>query len=120
MDAFELADLVAQRTDSGKLYLEFLRVPALSAGLYQLTAGSADPQQPHSEDEVYYVIGGRGSIRVGSEDRPVQAGSLIYVPALVEHRFHSISEDLTVLVLFAPAEYSLRREVFAPASPESA
>jgi mannose-6-phosphate isomerase-like protein (cupin superfamily) len=104
MDAFELSDLLEQRKQSGRLYLEFLRVPALSLGLYALPAGGVDPQKPHSEDEVYYVVSGKGTVRVGAEDRPVQAGSIIFVAAGVEHRFHTISEDLTLLVYFAPAE----------------
>jgi mannose-6-phosphate isomerase-like protein (cupin superfamily) len=95
-----------QRGQSGKLYQEFLRQPSMSAGLYELVAGASDPQQPHTEDELYYVITGRASILVGEEDRAVAAGSLIFVPAGVVHRFHSITEDLSVLVFFAPAEYS--------------
>jgi hypothetical protein len=53
MDAFELSTLMTQQQESGGLYLEILRVPALSMGVYTLPAGSQDPQQPHSEDEVY-------------------------------------------------------------------
>jgi len=73
MNAFELSDLDRQRLQGGKLYLEFLRVPALSLGLYVLPAGGVDAQQPHGEDEVYYVVSGRATIRVGDEDenRPV-------------------------------------------------
>jgi len=107
MDAFELADLLAERERSNKLYLEFLRVPALSMGLYILPAGGVDPQQPHTEDEVYYIVSGRGAFRCGEEDRPVAAGSLLYVPAHVQHRFHTIEEQLEILVFFAPAEASL-------------
>jgi mannose-6-phosphate isomerase-like protein (cupin superfamily) len=104
MDAFELTALIAERARSNERYLEFLRVPALSVGLYVLPAGGVDGQQPHTEDEVYYVAGGRGAFRCGEEDRPVAAGSLLYVPAHVEHRFHSIAEELVILVFFAPAE----------------
>lgn len=106
MQAFELAQLISQREVSGKSYLEFLRVPDLSMGLYVLPAGGVDPQLPHTEDEVYYVVSGRAQIKVAAEDRAVQAGSMVYVAKNVEHRFHSIEEDLTVLVFFAPAEYS--------------
>ena len=109
MDAYEQADLMVQQRESGKLYLEFLRVPALSMGIYNLPAGSTNPQQPHSEDEVYYVTHGMATIRVGDEDRPVVPGSIVYVAAQVDHRFHDISEDLTVLVFFAPAEQSNRK-----------
>ena len=108
MDAYELADLIAQREARGDRYLEFLRVPDLSMGLYVLPAGGVDPQVPHTEDEVYYVASGRAKINVAGEDRAVQAGSIVYVAKNVEHRFHSIEEELTVLVFFAPAEYSNR------------
>ncbi len=104
MKAFDLSDLQAVQSKSGKLYHEFLRVPDLSMGLYVLPAGSADPQNPHNEDEVYYVVGGRAMIQVAGEDRPVQTGSVVYVAAHDEHCFHSIEEDLHVLVFFAPAE----------------
>ena len=106
MDAFELARLIDERKRQERPYLEFLRVPSLSAGLYVLPAGGVDPQQPHTEDEVYYVVSGRGAIRVGAEERPVEAGSIIFVSAAVDHRFHSITEELVLLVFFAPAEYT--------------
>lgn len=106
MQAFNMSEIVSQQQGSGKAYLEFLRVPALSVGLYVLPAGGTDPQQPHTEDEVYYVVSGRGAIRVGDEDRAVEAGTTVYVAAHVEHRFHSISEELRILVFFAPAEYT--------------
>lgn len=109
MQAYELAQLIQQRKDANKLYLEFLKVPDLSMGLYVLPAGGTDPQSPHTEDEVYYVISGRAKIKVADEDRSVQAGSIVYVAKNVEHRFHSIEEELTVLVFFAPAEYSLKK-----------
>lgn len=108
MLAYELAHLIQQQKDSNKLYLEFLKVPDLSMGLYVLPAGGTDPQSPHTEDEVYYVVSGKAKIKVADEDRAVQAGSILYVAKNVEHRFHSIEEELTVLVFFAPAEYSNR------------
>ena len=108
MQAFELAQLISQHSDSNKLYLEFLKVPNLSMGLYILPAGGTDPQRPHTEDEVYYVVSGQAKIRVDSEERDVQAGSIVYVAKNVEHKFHSIEEELKVIVFFAPAEYSNR------------
>ena len=108
MQAYELADLISQRADNDKRYLEFLKVPDLSMGLYVLPAGGVDPQSPHTEDEVYYVVSGKAQIKVADEDRPVQAGSIVYVAKNVEHRFHSIEAELTVIVFFAPAEYSSR------------
>jgi mannose-6-phosphate isomerase-like protein (cupin superfamily) len=106
--AFTLEGLRAAHATGGRLYHEFLRVPALSAGIYVLPAGGDDPQQPHREDEVYYVIAGRGRFTMGAgpdaDDIAVGPGDVLYVAKEVEHRFHGIAEELTVLVLFAPAE----------------
>jgi len=107
LNAFTLAGLLAVREQSGDLYHEFLHVPSMSAGVYQLKAGATDPQEPHTEDELYYIVQGRAHLKVSDEDVSVEPGSLVFVEANVEHRFHTIAEDLTALVFFAPAEYSL-------------
>ena len=109
MQSFDLAPLLSQREANNKPYLEFLKVPDLSMGLYVLPAGQIDHQSPHTEDEVYYVVSGKAKILVADENRDVHAGSIVYVAKNVAHRFHSIEEDLTVLVFFAPAEYSNKR-----------
>jgi mannose-6-phosphate isomerase-like protein (cupin superfamily) len=96
--------LEKQRQQSRKSYLEFLRIPAMSAGVYTLEAGSTDPQRPHKEDEMYYVVRGRARMRVGAEDFSIRVGSVIFVAAQMDHRFHDITEELVVLVFFAPAE----------------
>src|SRR2546423_9004004 len=103
MENFELSRLFADRP-AGHNYFELIRVPALSAGLYVLQPGEPDRQEPHREDELYYVFGGHGTIRVGAEDRPVAPGTVIFVPAGAGHNFHSITAELRVLVIFAPAE----------------
>jgi mannose-6-phosphate isomerase-like protein (cupin superfamily) len=106
MDAFELSDLTGRQAASGRPYLEFITVPDLSVGLYVLAAGQPDLQQPHTEDEVYYVISGRGRVTVGDDVRDVEPGSIVFVATAVPHRFHDIAEDLTLLVAFGPAEGS--------------
>jgi mannose-6-phosphate isomerase-like protein (cupin superfamily) len=78
-------------------------------GVYSLKAGQADQQRPHTEDEVYYVVSGKASFRAGDEIQAVAPGTLIFVERSVEHRFFDITEDLTVLVFFAPPEDSKRK-----------
>ncbi len=95
--------MLERRRESGELYLEFLNASTMSVGVYALAAGSTDPQQPHTEDEIYYVLEGRGRIRVGDDDLDVKPGSVIFVAAGQDHKFHSITEDLRLLVVFAPA-----------------
>ena len=101
---FHLDDLAKERTNRGKLYLEFLRVPAMSAGVYVLPQGGIDPQKPHREDEMYYVVRGRGRMQIGSERGEVRQGSVIFVEANAEHGFYDIAEELELVVFFSPAE----------------
>ena len=100
----KIEEIDRERTKADKLYREFLRVPAMSAGLYVLPVGGTDPQRPHHEDEMYYVLRGRGRFRAGDDDGEVSAGSVLFVAAEVEHRFYDIAEEIAVLVFFAPAE----------------
>jgi mannose-6-phosphate isomerase-like protein (cupin superfamily) len=98
--------LESARRAADRRYHEFLRVPDVSAGLYVLDPGATDPQQPHAEDEVYVVMRGRGRFRVGTEEQEVRPGSVLFVPARLEHRFVDVRERLEVLVFFGPAEGS--------------
>jgi quercetin dioxygenase-like cupin family protein len=106
--ACDTADLIAQILPGQVAWPEFLGVPAVSAGLSRLPAGATDPQEPHSEDDLCYVVQDRACYRVGTDEREVRSGTVFYVEAGLEHRFHSIQEDLVVPVVFAPAEGSPR------------
>jgi mannose-6-phosphate isomerase-like protein (cupin superfamily) len=109
---------MAAKASSGCLYEEVLRVGTLSAGVYELAAGSEDPQQPHGEDEVYVVLRGTAKATIGDETVPVSPGTFLYVPARIPHRFHEIEEDLLLLVVFAPPEGSAGTHT-APDRPRS-
>ena len=53
----------------------------MSVGLYALDAGEKDTQQPHGQDEVYFVVSGRASITVGKETTEVAGAALCtYLP----------------------------------------
>jgi mannose-6-phosphate isomerase-like protein (cupin superfamily) len=97
---FDLADLVAKCEAREAPYLEFLRVPALSCGIYQLAEGSQDRQTAHDEDEVYFVLRGKAQIVVGGEKTSLGPGSILYIPADSEHEFVEVEEDLSLLVFF--------------------
>ena len=111
---FDLQSLVQEHARESQRYREFLRTQDLSVGLYHLPRGADDPQKPHTEDELYYGLAGRGWLRVGAIDHEVAPGTLVFVAARDVHRFHSIDEDLTVLVIFGPAEGSRETPVSPP------
>lgn len=104
METFTIQQLIEEQAAGERLYHEFLRHDSMSLGLYVLPADGVDPQQPHNEDEVYYIISGQGQIDVGEETQLVEPGSIIFVAAHMPHKFHSITEALKILVFFAPAE----------------
>jgi mannose-6-phosphate isomerase-like protein (cupin superfamily) len=87
-------------------YVEHLRTADLSVGTYGIAAGGLDGQSPHTEDEVYVVTAGRARLATPGGTVDVGPGSVVFVPAGEEHRFEDISEDLSVLVVFGPAEYT--------------
>ena len=97
---FELSELLDQKRAMEFPYLEFLREPSMSCGIYMLAAGAKDLQGPHDEDEVYVVLEGRARLRVEGEERQIQRGSILYVPATSEHSFVEVEEDITLLVFF--------------------
>lgn len=98
---FSSAELIAKMEGNPVEYLEFLKVPALSCGIYKLAAGSKDMQAPHDEDEMYLVLEGRASMSLGDEKRQVEPGSILYVSASTEHSFFEIEEDMTLLAFFS-------------------
>jgi mannose-6-phosphate isomerase-like protein (cupin superfamily) len=103
-ELLDLDEVLAAARDTDEQWREFLRAGMFSAGIYRLAAGESDPQTPHGEDEIYVVLGGRAVLEVAGDRRPVAEGSVAFVAKRVEHRFVEVSEDLELLVLFAPPE----------------
>ncbi|MER5638484.1 cupin domain-containing protein [Kitasatospora sp. NPDC002227] len=104
MKLFRLDRLDAERAANDGAYLRFLKERHMSAGLYALAPGETDVQTPHAQDEIYQVISGRAELTVGDETATIGRGCVVYVPAGVPHRFHHVTEELRVLVVFSPPE----------------
>jgi len=102
---FDAEELV-RNIKEGNPYQEFLRVPSMSGGIYHLKKNENDNQNPHTEDEIYYIIDGKAMMFVGENNFKVKSGSIVFVGKNIKHKFHSIEEDLTVLVIFSRAEYT--------------
>lgn len=98
---FELQDLVSRLDKEGGYFLDFLKIRDLETGIIVLHPGEEDTQEPHSADELYYVIQGSGLMELGKSKRSVKKGSIIFVPARMHHRFYGNKEDLIVLYMFA-------------------
>jgi mannose-6-phosphate isomerase-like protein (cupin superfamily) len=104
---FHLDELTPKVQSDEPCFHEFLRTPGLSSALYRLPAGAKDMQAPHLEDEIYFVVEGKASLKIGDTEKDVGPGSILYVRATEEHSFFDITEDLTLLAFFGKADLSV-------------
>ena len=101
---FNMDELSAQNATTDLPYLEFMRVESMSAYIYELPAGASDEQEPHDQDEIYYVVKGRSDFTVDGETVAIKPGDILFVKKFANHLFSNISEDLSLLVVFAPPD----------------
>lgn len=98
---FEEAELLNKLKSSDRPYLPFLNNKTMSCGIYRLEAGAEDKQQPHEIDEVYYTLNGKAKFTADGVEMAVKPGTILFVAAHADHRFHDIEEDLELLVFFS-------------------
>lgn len=106
MQVLRAAGHFAVREGEPNQYREHFRVADLSVGTYCIPVGGKDGQDPHSEDEIYVVVRGRGRLMSETGETDVGPGTVIYVKAHEHHQFTEVTEDLSIVVVFAPAERS--------------
>ena len=82
----------------GERFVELFKHGTLSVELY--APRGKDPQKPHTRDEVYVVVTGKGDFVAAGERKRFQPGDMLFVAAHVEHRFENFSNDLAVWVFF--------------------
>jgi mannose-6-phosphate isomerase-like protein (cupin superfamily) len=92
----ELNKLLSDLDDSGGYFIGFVSTRGIQAGVMRLHPGGNDSQEAHSVDEVYYVIQGKGFLKLDGKDHDVKQGTCIFVPAKAEHRFHGNKDDLVI------------------------
>lgn len=110
MEPIRIDDVIERLDDEDESFVEFLRRDSMSLEVYRLEAGATDPQDPHAEDEVYYVVSGSAKIQIGDDAYPVAEGAVIFVEREVEHYFFDVEEDLVTLIFFAPPYGSLAED----------
>lgn len=98
---WHVGELQKQRAAKGGPWMEFLKIPSMSCGIYELAKGARDGQQPHRRDELYYVARGKAKLRSNGKHMPVKTGSVIFVRKGADHRFTDIEEPLSLVVFFA-------------------
>jgi mannose-6-phosphate isomerase-like protein (cupin superfamily) len=83
---------------SGERFTLVFEHGSLAVELY--APRGVDSQTPHTRDEVYVVIGGRGTFVCGDVRELFEPIDLLFAPAGAAHRFEDFTDDLLVWVLF--------------------
>ena len=104
MLVFNMDELSAENAKTELPYLEFMRLESMSGYIYELAAGTVDEQEPHDQDEIYYVVKGKSDFTVNDETVAIKPGDILYVKKFATHLFSNITEDLSLLVIFAPPD----------------
>ena len=84
--------------EDGKRFFVGMAHGSMTVELYKPIG--RDPQAPHTQDELYFVVTGRGTFFKDGERRPFGPGDVIFVEAGLEHRFEDFSEDFETWVVF--------------------
>ncbi len=102
--------LIAELEAEDEQFAEVLSTESVTVEIGQYPTSS--PKNPHTEDEIYYIISGSGMIRVGDETYDVGAGDVVFVEQGLEHDFFNVDEEITALTIFVgsadPSSYSIR------------
>ena len=82
----------------GERYAEGMTHGTMRFGLYAPVG--ADPQQPHTQDELYIIESGTGTLVIDGIPHPFAPGHVFFVAAGITHRFLDFSEDFRTWVVF--------------------
>jgi mannose-6-phosphate isomerase-like protein (cupin superfamily) len=61
---------------------------------------SPNQQTPHSQDEIYVIVSGRGILNHDGKRDSFATGDVMFISAGTEHQFEDFTEDLAVWVVF--------------------
>jgi methionyl-tRNA synthetase len=65
----------------------------------RVSPGESTKRHAHQDGETFFIARGSGSIRIGDEEGPVQAGDVVYLPPFDEHTLTNTSATLDLLFL---------------------
>ena len=97
---FDLEKVISEMRNS-EYFHNFLNVETMEVGIINLKKGQKDTQQPHSFDEIYYIISGKGTIEIDGIKNDVNPRKIFYIPKRVHHSFHAISDKIIALYVIS-------------------
>ena len=101
MESIHELNTILSSLEKNDYFTDFLNTKSLEAGIINLREDQKDTQDTHPLDELYYVIEGKGMISINGKDHEIKQGTLIFVPAYSEHKFHGNKNNLLILYILA-------------------
>ena len=101
---FNLKDNLEKIKTSNSYFHTFINKDSLAAGVLILKSGEEDTQEPHENDEVYFVLSGNGYLKIKNKNYKISKDKLFFVAKGVPHFFHSNTNDLKVLYFFGGSD----------------
>ena len=101
---YDLTTYLKKIKNSSSYFSTFIDRESLAAGVLFLRPGEKDTQDPHQNDEVYFILSGNGFLKIRDKDYDVSKNKLFFVAKNVEHHFHDNTEDLQVLYFFGGSD----------------
>jgi mannose-6-phosphate isomerase-like protein (cupin superfamily) len=89
---------VTTKWPGGERFAVAFRHGTMMVELYAPTG--RDPQQPHAQDELYFIHAGSGTFVAGDERHEFAPGTCLFVPAGVVHRFETFTPDFAAWAVF--------------------
>jgi len=89
---------IALISQEDERYVEPYHYGSMSLGMY--APYSQDLQEPHEQDELYFVLSGSGMFVHGNDRSEFKTGDALFVAAGEEHRFEDFTDDFATWVVF--------------------
>ena len=97
---FNIDEYIEKIRKGNQYFHTFINRDSLAAGVLALQTGEEDTQEPHENDEVYFILEGDGFLKIKDKDYPVSKNKMYFVAKNIEHYFHGNSKELVVLYFF--------------------
>lgn len=101
---FNVNQYIEKITHQNTYFHTFINRESLAAGILVLQSGQKDPQEPHENDEVYFILKGDGFLKINKKDYSVSKNKLYFVAKNTDHFFHGNKTEIVALYFFGGSD----------------
>lgn len=89
---------VSEKWPGGERFVKAFSHGSMTVELYAPV--NHDPQTPHDQDELYFVMAGTSEFVLDDSRMQLTMGDAVFVPAGAVHRFENFSKEFSTWVVF--------------------